>query len=41
MANIKNIEMKAEQVAQVQEKLQKAQSVVVFDYRGLTVEEAL
>lgn len=39
MANIKNIEMKAEQVAQVQEKLQKAQSVVVFDYRGLTVEE--
>ena len=37
MANIKNIEMKAEQVAVVQEKLQKAQSVVVFDYRGLTV----
>ena len=39
MANIKNIEMKAEQVAVVQEKLQKAQSVVVFDYRGLTVAE--
>ena len=39
MANIKNIEMKAQQVAQVQEKLQKAQSVVIFDYRGLTVEE--
>ena len=37
MANIKNIEMKAQQVAVVQEKLQKAQSVVVFDYRGLTV----
>ena len=33
------LEMKAEQVAQVQEKLQKAQSVVIFDYRGLTVEE--
>lgn len=39
MASIKNIEMKAQQVAQVQEKLQKAQSVVIFDYRGLTVEE--
>ncbi|MDR0841290.1 MAG: 50S ribosomal protein L10 [Christensenellaceae bacterium] len=39
MANIKNIEMKANQVAQVQEKLKKAQTVVVFDYRGLTVEE--
>lgn len=39
MANIKNIEMKAQQVAEVQEKLQKAQSVVVFDYRGLTVGE--
>lgn len=39
MANIKNIEMKAQQVAEVQEKLQKAQSVVVFDYRGLTVSE--
>jgi len=37
MANIKNIEMKAQQVAEVQQKLQKAQSVVVFDYRGLTV----
>ncbi|MEA5060639.1 MAG: 50S ribosomal protein L10 [Clostridia bacterium] len=39
MANIKNIEMKAQQVAEVQEKLQKAQSVVVFDYRGLSVGE--
>ena len=39
MANIKNIEMKAQQVAEVQEKLQKAQSLVIFDYRGLTVEE--
>lgn len=39
MANIKNIEMKAQQVAEVQEKLQKSQGVVVFDYRGLTVSE--
>ena len=40
MANEKNIEMKAAQVAEVQEKLQKANSVVAFDYRGLTVAEA-
>ena len=39
MANIKNIEMKAAQVADVQEKIQRASSVVAFDYRGLTVEE--
>ncbi len=39
MANIKNIEMKAQQVEEIREKLEKAQSVVVFDYRGLTVEE--
>lgn len=39
MANIKIIEMKATQVAEVAEKLKKAQSVVFFDYRGLTVEE--
>jgi len=39
MANIKNIEMKAAQVDQVKEKIEKAQSVVIFDYRGLTVEE--
>ncbi|MEA4970295.1 MAG: 50S ribosomal protein L10 [Candidatus Pelethousia sp.] len=39
MANINNIEMKAQQVAEVQEKLKRAQSVVVFDYRGLTVAE--
>ena len=39
MANIKNIETKAQHVTEVQEKLQKSQSVVVFDYRGLTVSE--
>ena len=39
MANAKIIEMKAQQVAEVKEKIAKAQSVVVFDYRGLTVEE--
>lgn len=39
MANVQNIEMKAAKVAEVQEKFQKAKSVVMFDYRGLTVEE--
>lgn len=39
MANAQIIEMKAKQVAEVKEKLDKAQSVVIFDYRGLTVEE--
>lgn len=39
MANAKIIEMKAKQVAEVQEKIAKAQSVVVFDYRGLSVSE--
>ncbi len=39
MANQKNIEMKAQQVAEVAEKIKKASSVVVFDYRGLTVAE--
>lgn len=39
MANAKVIELKAQQVAEVAEKIRKAQSVVVFDYRGLTVEE--
>jgi len=39
MANIKYIEMKAAQVADVQDKIQRASSVVAFDYRGLTVEE--
>lgn len=40
MANAKNIEMKAAQVAEIAEKLQKASSVVVFDYRTITVSEA-
>lgn len=39
MANVKNIEMKAKHVEDIREKIEKAQSVVVFDYRGLTVEE--
>lgn len=39
MANEKIIEMKAAKVAEIQEKFQKAKSIVVFDYRGLTVEE--
>ena len=39
MANAQVIEMKAQQVAEVAEKIRKAQSLVVFDYRGLTVEE--
>ena len=39
MANQKIIEMKAAQVADIQEKLGRASSVVMFDYRGLTVEE--
>ena len=39
MANAKNIEMKAAQVAEIKEKLEKATSVVLFDYRGLTVAE--
>ena len=39
MANVQIIELKAAKVAEIQEKLQKAKSVIVFDYRGLTVEE--
>lgn len=39
MANVKNIEAKAAQVDAVREKIAKAQSVVIFDYRGLTVAE--
>lgn len=39
MANIKIIEAKAAKVAEVQAKLDKAQSVVIFDYRGLSVEQ--
>lgn len=40
MANAKIIEQKALRVAQISEMIKKAKSVVLFDYRGLTVEEA-
>lgn len=40
MANAKIIEQKAARVAEISEKITKAKSVVLFDYRGLTVEEA-
>lgn len=36
---MKNIEMKAAQVSDVQDKIQRASAVVAFDYRGLTVSE--
>ena len=36
---MKIIEMKAAQVQEIQDKIQSASSVVVFDYRGLTVDE--
>ena len=39
MANVQNVERKAEQVASVAEKIKKAQSIVAFDYRGITVAE--
>ena len=39
MANVQNVERKAEQVATVAEKIKKAQSIVVFDYRGISVAE--
>lgn len=39
MANIQNIQAKAAQVEEVQSKIQAAQSLVVFDYRGLNAEE--
>lgn len=39
MANAQNIALKAAQVTEIAEKLSKASSVVVFDYRGLTVAE--
>lgn len=35
----KNHESKAQVVAQIKEKLEQSQSVVIVDYRGLTVEE--
>lgn len=39
MANLKNIELKAKQVEEVRDRIKRAKSIVVFDYRGLTVEE--
>ena len=39
MANALNIAAKAAQVDEIAQKIQKASSVVVFDYRGLTVAE--
>ncbi len=39
MANAQNIAAKAELVKSAAEKIQKASSVVLFDYRGLTVAE--
>lgn len=36
----KNLELKKQVVAEIKEKFEKAQSVVVVDYRGLKVEEA-
>lgn len=40
MANVKNIEAKAAQVEEIKQKIEKASTVVFFDYRGLTVSEA-
>lgn len=39
MANAKIIAMKAQQVTEIAEKIKRAQSVIICDYRGLTVEE--
>ena len=39
MANAKIIEQKAGVVAEIKEKFENAKSVVMFDYRGLTVSE--
>ena len=39
MANAKIIEQKAGVVSEIREKFENAKSVVVFDYRGLTVAE--
>ena len=39
MANASIIAQKEQLVSEIAEKLQKAQSVIVFDYRGLTVSE--
>ncbi|HHT86255.1 MAG TPA: 50S ribosomal protein L10 [Clostridiales bacterium] len=39
LANPNIIEQKAKHVAEIAEKIRKAQSIVIFDYRGLTVSE--
>ncbi len=39
MGNAKIIEIKAQKALEVRDKILKAQSVVIFDYRGMTVEE--
>ena len=39
MANAKIIEQKAAVVSEIKEKFEKAESVVLFDYRGLSVSE--
>lgn len=39
MANTKIIEQKATVVSEIKEKLENAKSVVMFDYRGLSVQE--
>ena len=39
MANAKTIEKKSQVVSEIKDKFDKAKSVVIFDYRGLTVSE--
>ena len=39
MANANIIAMKAQKVDEVKDKIQRAQAVIIFDYRGLTVSE--
>ena len=39
MANAKILEQKAQVIAEIKEKFDNAKSVVLFDYRGLTVSE--
>ena len=39
MANVKIIEQKAEVVSEIKDRFENAKSVVMFDYRGLSVAE--
>ena len=39
MANASILAMKEQHVAEIKDRLTRAQSVVMFDYRGLTVDE--